>query len=141
MVIPTGLLLCSGIGLVISLYFTLVTYRLMSPDQRFIPKFCRMADNACAAIVDTPQARLLGVPNSLLGIVYYIGVILSVTSSFRTSTFLYAGEIGISVATIVMGGYLVHSLRRVLKVSCVLCMTGHLVNACILVLLIAGLFD
>jgi uncharacterized membrane protein len=141
MLIPIGLTLFSGAGFLISLYFTLVTYRLIRPDQRFIPKFCRMSGNECAAVVDTPQARLLGVPNSLLGLAYYAGVLLFVACSARSSTFLHGGMIGISVVTVVMGVYLVHSLRAVLKVSCVLCITSHLLNALILALLLAGLVD
>jgi uncharacterized membrane protein len=139
MLIPTGLMLFAGAGFLISLYFTLVTYRLIRPDQGFIPKFCRMSGNECPAIVDTPQARLLGAPNSLLGLAYYSGVILFVLCSARSSTLLYGGLIGISTVTVVMGVYLVYSLRAVLKVSCVLCMTGHALNLLILILLLTGL--
>src|SRR5690349_11216541 len=124
MLIPAGLLLFSGTGFLIALYFSLVTYRLMRPEQRFIPKFCRMAGDECAAIVDTPQARLLGVPNSLLGLAYYTAVILFVCCSARSSRLLAVGLAGISIVTVVMGVYLVYSLRALLKVSCVLCITS-----------------
>src|SRR5689334_1264685 len=129
MLIPTGLLLFSGAGFLISLYFTLVTYRLISPDTRYIPRFCRMTGGECAAIVDTRQARLFGVPNSLLGIGYYAGVLLYVLSPARSSTLFYEVLIALSAGTVIMGVYLVYSLFFLLRVSCVLCLTSHLLNA------------
>ena len=141
MLIPAGLLLFSGAGFLISLYFTLVTYRLVSPDQRYIPKFCRMTGNECAAIVDTRQARLLGVPNSVLGLGYYAGVFYSALAPSGSSTLFHEVLIALSALTVVMGIYLVYSLISILRVSCVLCLTSHLLNALIFGLLVAQLFD
>ena len=61
----------SSIGLLISVYFTLVYYRLIAPDSRFLPRFCTLSEGSCRTILDAPQARLFGLPNSLLGLVYY----------------------------------------------------------------------
>lgn len=137
MLIATGLLVLSVIGLLISFYFTLVTYRLMSADQRFIPAFCRMTDRSCASIVDSRQARLFGVPNSLLGIAYYLGVILWVAFSLRSVPRLTGGLIVVSLGTVLSGLYLLYSLLVVLKVRCILCLASHILNAMILLLLVA----
>ncbi|SRR2546426_869903 len=133
-----GLIVCSLTGLLLSLYFTLVTYRLMKPDQRFIPPVCRMSGDSCLSIVDSPQARLFGVPNSLLGIVYYLGVLLAAIGGVLPSTMLYKGLIAVSICTVLIGMYLMYSLLAVLKVRCVLCFTGHILNLLILLFVVAN---
>jgi uncharacterized membrane protein len=133
-----GLIACSLTGLLISLYFTLVTYRLMKPDQRFIPPVCRMSGDSCLSIVDSPQARLFGVPNSLLGILYYLGVFVAAIGNLTPSTMLYDGLLAVSIGTLLIAAYLIYSLLAVLKVRCVLCLTGHILNLLILLFLIAS---
>jgi uncharacterized membrane protein len=141
MLIPVGLLACATVGVLISSYFTLVSFRLMSPDQPFIPAFCRMTEHSCSAIIDSPQARLLGVPNSLLGTIYYAGVMLSVISYGRSSTLLFGGLIAVSSLTVLMGAYLAYSLLSVLRIPCFLCLASHVLNLLILVLLLADFFS
>ena len=68
----------SVIGLLISTYFTAVAYRWVRPDVRWVPSFCRMDEQTCASIVFTPQARLFVLPNSVLGQLYYLAILLGV---------------------------------------------------------------
>ncbi|HYQ87875.1 MAG TPA: vitamin K epoxide reductase family protein [Bacteroidota bacterium] len=138
MAVRLGLIVCSLTGFLISLYFTLVTYRLMKPDQRFIPPVCRMSGDSCLSIVDSPQARLFGVPNSLLGIAYYLGVLFAAIGGGLPSAVFYSGLLALSICTVLIGMYLIYSLLAVLKVRCVLCFTGHILNLLILLFLLAS---
>jgi uncharacterized membrane protein len=65
------LILLSVVGLYISLYFSLVYYGLMGTRNRLVPAFCRMEEDACQLVVHHSDARVLGVPNSVLGAGYY----------------------------------------------------------------------
>lgn len=135
--IDAGLFACGIVGLLISTYFTLVYYNVMSPNQWFIPPVCRMEDQTCMYIIHTSDAGLFGVPNSLLGIVYYAGIIVfGILSPTHGSEILNRIMIGLSVGTILLGGYLVYSLLFKLKIHCILCYTGHAVNVIILILLL-----
>ena len=67
---------CAFAGLSIALYFSLVYYRVIEADNRWIPSFCRMEKGGCMRILDTPEAKVLGVPNSVLGVLYYLAILL-----------------------------------------------------------------
>jgi uncharacterized membrane protein len=84
--------------------------------------------------VQTPYARVFGIPNSLLGIIYYLLVILWATAP-RSFSLLWA-LIGAGVATVLLGFYLIYSLLYELRTHCPLCYMAHAVNAALLVLLI-----
>ena len=120
---------CAFAGLSIALYFSLVYYRVIEADNRWIPSFCRMEKGACMRILDTPEAKVLGVPNSVLGVLYYLAILLVPISSFET-LFLIA-----SILSVGLGMYLVRALVARLKVHCPLCYTAHGIN-----LVIANLF-
>ena len=62
-----GVIGLSALGFVISSYVTGVAFRWVRPDARWVPPVCRMEEETCALVVFTPQARLFGPPNSLLG--------------------------------------------------------------------------
>jgi uncharacterized membrane protein len=126
------LLLAAGSGFVIATYFTLVFFGVLPPDWRFIPGFCRMRGDACRLVLRDRDGSLFGLPNSVLGMMYYLPL-------------LYIGLKGpvepltqkmmlVSWLTVAVGLYLTYSLLVRLKVVCPLCLVSHLLN-----LLIAGL--
>ena len=125
------LLLCSCAiaGLGISSYFSLVYYRVVEADSKWIPLFCRMERTACLRILDATEARVLGIPNSILGMIYY-GAILFVPIRGFEMPFLIA-----SLLSVGLGLYLVLALVYRLKTHCPLCYTAHGIN-----LVIANLF-
>ena len=59
-------------GVLISGYFTGVTFRWVDPKTRWIPPVCRMGEDTCAFVVFTPQARTFGPPNAVLGLLFYV---------------------------------------------------------------------
>lgn len=126
-------------GLVISLYFTFAYYGRVK-KARWVPEIlCAREGSACVTVVQTPYARVFGVPNSLLGIVYYIGLVVWVLGGWRFDErfpwfhWLLLAACSISI---VLARYLVYVLREKLKVNCPLCNTAHIINIVLMVLLV-----
>ncbi len=122
-------------GLADAFYFTFAYYGRIK-KARWVPEIlCAREGSNCVTVVQTPYARVLGVPNSLLGIVYYLLVIVWALAGPVIPTMGWA-LIGASAATVVLGFYLIYSLRHKLYIDCPLCYTAHAINAVLLVLLI-----
>ncbi|MCA1813422.1 MAG: vitamin K epoxide reductase family protein [Halobacteriales archaeon] len=119
-----------ALGFLDALYFTLVTYRVMPADARWVPRFCRMDGATCAVVVEAPEARLLRVPNSVLGLGWYAIVLVHAASPLPCLPMLAA-----SAATVMMSAYLAWALLRKLRTPCPLCFLGHAVNGAIFVVL------
>ncbi|MFQ5797723.1 MAG: vitamin K epoxide reductase family protein [Bacteroidota bacterium] len=129
-------MLLAAFGFLVSLYFTLVYYKLMAPDTKFVPSICRLGEQTCRTILSTREARVLGVPNFLLGLIYYLGLItLGAFELIHPSTWGYEALMTISLLTVLLGVYLTHSLLSKLRVVCVLCIAGHLINVFIAIIL------
>ena len=122
------------VGLSVSTYFTAIAYRWVQPDARWIPTFCRMDEKTCASVVFTPQARVFGLPNSVLGQVYYLVLLVGVESGWIEGGVLYALLIA-STVTVGLALYLSYSLLFVLRVPCKLCFTSHSLNIALCALL------
>lgn len=118
-----AILLC-GLGLWISIYFTAVSYHWVSPDVKWIPRFCRLKEASCQLVIETPRAKLFGVPNSVYGIglyvyllLFFLGVPLSWLIGFVATGLAFLRSI-----------YLAYSLLFVTRVPCPLCFTTHAIN-------------
>jgi len=146
MVLRLLIVLLSLGGLADAVYFTLAYYGRMR-KARWVPEvLCAREGSSCVTVVRTPYARVFGVPNSLLGIVYYLLLItwigflprhLSVSAHvFRPFETLGLLLLGASLSTVVLGFYLIYVLRRVLHVDCPLCYAAHAINLALFVLLI-----
>lgn len=132
------LTLFSLLGLAISSYFTAVAYRWVSPQSRWIPAFCRMGEKTCASIIDSPRAKLLGIPNSVLGQFYYLAVLTAVATGTLREPPFYSFLLAAAAASVAAGLFLTYSLLFLTRVPCRLCFTSHFLNLCILLLLIFG---
>jgi uncharacterized membrane protein len=124
-------------GLVIALYFTFAYYGRVK-KSRWVPAIlCAREGSSCVTVVETPYARVFGVPNSLLGVFYYVALIGWVAAgSMLQTAWLGWALIAASVVAVLLGCYLVYALRRILRMDCPLCYTAHAINAVLLVLLI-----
>ena len=78
------------------------------------------------SVVKSPRARLFGVPNSLLGVLYYLAVAVSVWFVHAPATAIvvllavfFAGAISVVLA---------YSLLFVTRRPCPYCWTSHAVN-------------
>jgi len=129
----------AALGLLISSYFTAIAYRWVKPDANWIPSFCRMGEQTCASIVFTPRARVFGLPNSLLGQVFYVALMVAVVGDFLFTEPLVYIYLLASLVTVFLGMYLTYSLLFITRVACKLCFTSHGINLVIFILLVMGL--
>ena len=132
------LLLLSVLGFFISLYFTAVAYRWIRPDVPWIPTFCQLGEKTCATIVFTPRARVFGLPNSVLGQVFYVALMAGVAGGFLYSPPAYYAYLMASLVTVCLGLFLTYSLLFVTRVLCTLCFTSHGINFIIFLILVLG---
>ena len=130
------LLFLSASGFAIATYFTSVAYRWIRADEKWIPAFCRMEEQTCASIVFTPQARVFGLPNSVLGIVFYAALLGSAPVGFLDRQLIWLLFLGASVVSVALGVYLAHSLLFVIRVPCKLCFAAHGINTAIFLILL-----
>jgi uncharacterized membrane protein len=140
------IVLLSLAGLADSLYFTFAYYGRIR-KARWVPEiFCAREGSSCVTVVRTPYARVFGIPNSLLGILYYAALLvwigfvprhLSISGRiFRPFETVGLWLLGASLLTVMLGFYLVYALRRTLGVDCPLCYAAHAINVGLFVLLI-----
>ncbi|MGD1100667.1 MAG: vitamin K epoxide reductase family protein [Terriglobia bacterium] len=135
-------------GLANALYFTFAYYGRIK-KARWVPEIlCAREGSSCVTVVQTPYARVFGVPNSLLGIVYYLLLTAGAMENWSfginpdihfTQTAVQLGMgllILISAGTTILGFYLIYALRRKLHVDCLLCYTAHAINVALFVLLV-----
>jgi uncharacterized membrane protein len=141
-----SIVLLSLIGLADALYFTLAYYGRIRKARWAPAILCAREDSSRVTVLRTPYACIFGVPNSLLGIVYYVlllvwtmfvprhvSILGHVLRPFETVGLLFLGA---SLSSVVLGFYLIHALRRVLHTHCPLCYAAHAVNLLLFVLLI-----
>jgi len=117
------LILPATIGAAIAVIFTLARHGHTFTESRIVPAFCRLDDKSCGSIVFHPDANVLGIPNALLGIVFYG---LTILAGFGLFPPLLVELLSILAwAGVVMGIYLTHALLVKIKVTCILCMISH----------------
>ena len=122
-------------GLADAFYFTFAYYGRIK-KARWVPQIlCAREGSNCVTVVQTPYARVFGVPNSLLGIVYYVVLILWVVAAPPVAA-VRGALIAASAGTVMLGSYLIYSLRRKLHIDCPLCYAAHSINALLFVLLV-----
>jgi uncharacterized membrane protein len=140
------IVLLSLAGLADSLYFTFAYYGRIR-KARWVPEiFCAREGSSCVTVIRTPYARVFGIPNSLLGILYYVALLawigfaprhLKISGHiFRPFETVGLWLLGASLLTVLLGFYLVYALRRVLGVHCPLCYAAHAINVALFVLVI-----
>jgi uncharacterized membrane protein len=146
MFIRASIFVLSLAGLADSLYFTLAYYGRIR-QARWVPEIlCAREGSSCLTVVQTPYAHVFGVPNSLLGIVYYLLLIAGAMGNWSVGAYPYVHFtyfviswvqllIFLSAGTTILGFYLIYALRRRLHVDCPLCYTAHAINAALFVLL------
>ncbi|HLI30527.1 MAG TPA: vitamin K epoxide reductase family protein [Terriglobia bacterium] len=135
-------------GLADALYFTFAYYGRVR-KSRWVPEvLCTREGSSCVTVVRTPYGSVFGVPNSLLGIIYYLLVIVWGMTTNRASLSFRLGMtffsisftdllIAASAVTVGLGFYLIYALRRILHTDCPFCYAAHAINLALLIFLIA----
>jgi uncharacterized membrane protein len=147
LILRASVIALSIAGLADALYFTFAYYGRVR-KSRWVPQvLCAREGSSCVTVVRTPYGSVFGVPNSLLGIIYYVllaiwavagqsahlTVQINMTSYIITFTGLL---IAAGAVTVALGFYLIFALRRILHIDCPFCYAAHAINLLILVLLI-----
>jgi uncharacterized membrane protein len=131
-----AIILLSAFGLWNALYFTFAYYGRVK-GARWVPAIlCAREGSSCVTVVQTSYARVFGVPNSLLGIIYYAALILWAAAPGLAPAWFVSLLIAASAVTVILGFYLIYSLLAKLHTHCPLCYTAHAINAALLVLLV-----
>ena len=147
MILRGSVIALSILGLADALYFTFAYYGRVR-KSRWVPQvLCAREDSSCVTVVRTPCGSIFGVPNSLLGILYY-GLLLlwgvagqsaRLTIHINTTSFIITFTdllIAAGAVTVALGFYLIFALRRILYTDCPFCYAAHAINLLVLALLI-----
>lgn len=127
-------LLAAG-GFWISVYFSGVYYKWFSADVFWMPKICRLQEKTCLSVLDTPRAKIFGIPNSVFGLFVYSYVIADL--------YFFPPHLGFILLAfaVLRSVYLVYSLLFVTKIPCPLCFTSHGINLTLFILYGVKLFS
>ena len=87
------------------------------------PEVCRLEDGGCAVLFRTPRARLLGVPNALLGVILYGLLAMGLLLRWPV-LWLFL----MTLPAVAMSAFLAWSLLT-RHLECRICWTGHFANA------------
>lgn len=113
------LLALAVLGVAISLYFTLVYYGRV--ESREVPALlCRREERSCVTILHTPYARLLGVPNAVVGLGFYLltGAVAALALGKALPDWLWWVNLVVAAGTVLAAPYLVWALVARLKTWC-----------------------
>lgn len=129
----------ASLGAFLSLYFVAATHGWLPPDTGLLPRFCRMDRNTCQRILHTPEARLFGLHNSVLGLAYH-GLLLLWLAS-RPWPALWASALAAAALFTVGGGVrLTWVLRHRLRTDCHLCLAVHAINLVLAIAVVGTIF-
>jgi len=107
------------VGAALSTYFTLAYYGWI--EAHALPAaFCRRDERSCLTILQTPYARLFGVPNSLLGLLLYllVGVVAALAlAGTQQSALWWTAFVG-TAAAVALAPYLIWALLARLRTWC-----------------------
>ena len=127
-------ILLSAIGFWIALYFTGVFYKWFSPAVAWVPAVCRLDEKSCLKVLETPRAKIFGIPNSAFGLGIYGYLMLAGNAlAPQWGLFLTALALGRSV-------FLAYSLLFVTRIPCKLCFTTHAINLTLFVIFVYRVF-
>jgi len=133
------IIVIGAVGLLDSLYFTLVYYGWMAADSRAVPSFCRMESRTCRTVLETPEAKIFRLPNSVYGLAYYAIMIAAAIERSASGRWPAPSVIvTLSVLAAVFSLYLGWTLIFRLRVPCPLCFLAHIVNFCLTGIIVAA---
>ncbi|MBM63734.1 MAG: hypothetical protein CL484_12380 [Acidobacteria bacterium] len=135
----TLLVYLCAVGGIISLHFTAIAFHWVKADSRRLPIICRLEQQTCTAIVFTPSARILGPPNSLLGLIFYTLLGTAVATCGLHDPMVHLIGLSASAIALLFSLYLIYSLLFIVRAKCVFCFASHAINLMLFVVLLAQL--
>lgn len=125
--IATLILICGIIGLVDSAAFGFMMWE------------CQRT-NECGPVSSSPDARLLGIPNSWIGMAWFLLVIVWASASLTAGAPLYPAPAAAAAALpVVLGIYLTWSLLYKIRTVCRMCFLAHACNLIIFICVLISL--
>jgi len=98
------------------------------------PNICRLEDNGCQVLFRTRNAALLGVPNSLLGLAFYIVLSVGFLNSWPNWLLFSAATLALGM-TLFLAFVLIKN-----RLECRICWAGHTANATLWLALALNVF-
>jgi uncharacterized membrane protein len=139
MVEPIFIILSAIAGFLISFYFSGVYYGFLKSNTWWIPAVCRMNKNTCEKIIETPEASVFGLPNFVLGMIFYVIIIVTIVGDVQG--FLFDIALAIALFTVLLAVYLIYALWFVVRMHCPLCYIAHGLNTVIAILFVSLRYD
>jgi uncharacterized membrane protein len=102
---------------------------LVLPGWLTGPEICKLEHGGCAVLFRSPRARLLGLPNAMLGIALYLVLGIGLLSGWPP-LWLFT----LTLPAVAMSAFLGYSLI-VNQRECRICWAGHLANGALCVML------
>ena len=126
-------------GLLNAVVFTGLICGWIPAESPLVTNVCRMDTGSCTKVVTSPYARLAGVPNSVVGLFWYLLVLAASGTWLVTGIMPYPVEMtALSALTVGIGVLLTLSLLFKLKVKCWFCFFGHATNLIIFLLFLSA---
>ncbi len=115
---------------VLGLFFSIYSYRLdylLKKDQNYKP-FCDISDRfSCSKPLLSPYNKMFGISNSLLGIFFYLSIIICALLCMKTALFW------LSITGCFASAVLFLILVTQIKSFCVVCVSMYIINVLLLV--------
>lgn len=129
MAVAIVVLLLGLVGLVNSLYLTLVSYEVVKKKPSSTPGLCTPEEESCDEVSTKPESLVLGIPNSVFGMAYYViistaAIVRLVTGTWQLMPLLTL----VAVGAVIFSLYLAWMLIFRLRVFCRLCFLAHAIN-------------
>ena len=123
----TPIQIAAGIGLILSAYLYSVDRKLAKNSEYHA--VCDISNKiSCTAVTKSPFSKMFGVPNALLGILFYAFIMGAAYLQL-----LWAVLIA-SVAAVILDIYLFYIMHTRIKKYCIACIATYAVNLAILLL-------
>ena len=97
-----------------------------------------MGEQTCSRVIHSPRARVFGLPNSLLGQLFYLAILAAVFADLLFPKPYIWLFLSASFFTVALGIFLSYSLLYLTRIRCVLCFTSHAINGIIFLILLLG---
>lgn len=121
----TKVMIIACIGLMLCLYSYTVEQKIKQ-DQSYKP-FCNLSDRiSCSKPIQSSYGALFGVSNSLVGIFFYLAILILAALNMKTT--IVAAAFAACCASIVFAFILAFKV----KAFCLICVSIYLVNALLL---------
>lgn len=132
--VPVGTLVLSLLGLAVSIYLTIDHYSeattLICPANTSVD---------CAKVTESPQSAFLGIPVAVLGVAYFVALILlCLPASWRAGRGVALGRLAVAGAGVAFVAWLVYAEIALIGAICLWCTVVHVITVVIFLML---LFD